>query len=132
MSRILLAAIILLPFAPSLVAQASPARPSPQLITLDSTAVGYTRVLGGPPASITMRSGQLLLAPGASVGRHSTERYEELVIVLAGSGEMRVTGGATLALREGTVAYCPPDTEHDIVNTGTRPLRYLYVVARAP
>jgi len=127
-----LAAVLLLPFPARLPAQTPTARPSPQVITLDSTADGYTRILGGPPATITMRSGQLILAPGMSVGRHNTERYEELVVVLAGAGEMRVTGGPTLNIREGTVAYCPPDTEHDIVNTGAEPLRYLYVVARAP
>jgi len=118
--------------APPLAAQGPAPRPVPRLIQLDSAATGYTQVLGGPPASVTMRSGHVVLAPGAAVGRHSTERYEELVIVLAGAGEMRVVGGPTLALRAGAVAYCPPATEHDVVNTGTEPLRYLYVVARAP
>jgi quercetin dioxygenase-like cupin family protein len=71
----------------------------------------------------------VVLAPGDSVGRHSTERYEEVIVVLEGVGELRVTGGAALELKEGVVAYSPPDTEHDVRNTGTSPLRYLYVVA---
>jgi hypothetical protein len=28
------------------------------------------------------------------------------------------------------VAYCPPGTEHDVVNTGAVPLRYIYLVAK--
>jgi mannose-6-phosphate isomerase-like protein (cupin superfamily) len=132
MHRLGIAATALLMAAPRLAAQGAESRLAPRLIQLDSAATGYTEVLGGPPATITMRSGQVVLAPRATVGRHSTERYEELVVVLAGAGEMRVVGGATLALRVGTVAYCPPATEHDVVNTGPGPLRYLYVVARAP
>jgi mannose-6-phosphate isomerase-like protein (cupin superfamily) len=27
--------------------------------------------------------------------------------------------------------YCPPSTEHDVFNTGTTTLRYVYVVSRA-
>jgi mannose-6-phosphate isomerase-like protein (cupin superfamily) len=104
----------------------------PRVIQLEPIAKEYTRVLGGPPETVTMRSGQVVLAPGKAVGEHGTEGYEEVVIVLAGSGEIRVAGGTTLSLPPGSVAYCPPRTTHDVVNTGAVPLRYLYVVARAP
>ena len=77
-----------------------------------------------------MHSGAVVLLPSKSVGNHSTENYEEAVIVLAGSGEMRISGGETLILKPNSVAYCPPHTEHDVVNTGSQPLRYLYVVAK--
>jgi quercetin dioxygenase-like cupin family protein len=103
--------------------------PHPRAILLDPAATGYTPVLRGPPSTVAVRSGYVVLAPGTAVGRHSTERYEEVVVVLAGTGQLRLAAGDTLALREGTVAYSPPDTEHDVVNTGTTPLRYLYVVA---
>ena len=49
---------------------------------------------------------------------------------LAGTGEMRITDGKTLQLKPNVVAYGPPMTEHDVVNTGLGPLRYLYVVAK--
>ena len=103
----------------------------PHVVTLDSAASGYVQVLGGPPATVTMRSGQVTLDPGQAVGQHSTESYEEVVVVISGNGEMRVHGGPTLALSPNTVAYCPPATVHDVVNTGITPLRYLYIVARA-
>jgi mannose-6-phosphate isomerase-like protein (cupin superfamily) len=72
----------------------------------------------------------VVLAPAKSVGKHSTKSYEEVVIVLAGTGEMRITGGKTMKLRPDVVAYCPPKTEHDVVNTGSVSLRYLYIVAK--
>ena len=130
MRLITLAVIGLLALPCSLAAQLPESRPIPKVVTLDPAATGHTPVLEGPPASVTMESGQVVLAPGASVGRHNTERYEEVVVVLDGTGEMRVIGGVTLALHRGAVAYCPPATEHDVVNTGTTPLRYLYVAAR--
>ena len=116
----------------SLAAQQAPNRPVPRVVQLDSAARSYTEVLGGPPASVTMESGQVVLAPGDSVRRHNTGRYEEVVIVLAGTGAMRIRGRPALTLRPGAVAYCPPQTEHDVVNTGAVPLRYLYVAARTP
>ena len=42
-----------------------------------------------------------------------------------------VSGGPDLPLRRLSVAYSPPNTEHDVTNTGAVPLRYVYVVARA-
>jgi len=105
--------------------------PQPRVIQLDSTARGYTPVLTGPPATATMRSGYVVLAPGDSVGWHSTERYEEVIVVLSGSGRLIFRGGRELALQPHAVAYTPPQTEHDVVCTGTQPLRYLYVVSRA-
>ena len=44
---------------------------------------------------------------------------------------MRLADGRTLMLRPDRAAYCPPGTEHDVVNTGKVPLRYVSVVARA-
>lgn len=106
-------------------------KPIPRTIEIDRSAIADARVLSGPPETVTMRSGSVVLLPVKSVGTHSTGDYEEAVIVLAGNGEMRVTGGPVLKLKPYVVAYCPPGTEHDVVNTGSDPLRYVYVVAKA-
>lgn len=107
------------------------AKPKPKIVALDRAATQYLRVLGGPPESVTMRSGYVVLLPDTSVGRHSTESYEELVVVLDGEGEMLFGDGSVLQLGTFIVSYCPPDTEHDVRNTGSKPLRYIYVIARA-
>jgi quercetin dioxygenase-like cupin family protein len=109
----------------------SRAEPCPKVVRIDPSSNQYTRLLGGPPETATMRSGSVVLLPGQSVGKHTTGDYEEAIVVLEGSGELLISGGADLELGGNSVAYCAPATEHDIVNTGTIPLRYVYVVARA-
>ncbi len=108
----------------------SPQR-KPHVIHLNPTAIESADVFKGPPQTHTMRSGYMVLAPSKSVGKHSTRAYEEAVIVLAGKGEMRITGGPTLELSAVSIAYCPPMTEHDVVNTGSDTLRYVWLVAKA-
>ena len=110
---------------------AAPQHPVPTVIQLDSAASGYTPLLIGAPATVTMRSGYVVLGPGQSVGRHSTGRYEEELVVLEGTGRLIIRGGPELALNGRSVAYSPPNTEHDVTNTGATPLRYVYVVAKA-
>ncbi|UCG85176.1 MAG: cupin domain-containing protein [Gemmatimonadota bacterium] len=109
----------------------SGARPSARVIVLDSGGEEYQPVLGGPPESLGMRSGLVTLAPDSSIGQHNTEAYEELIIVFEGQGELRLTGAEILPLEPGVAAYCPPNTQHDVVNTGSETLQYLYVVAPA-
>ena len=106
-------------------------KPKPKSVKIDMSSTADMRVLGGPPETLTMRSGSVVLLPSKSVGTHNTGDYEEAVVVLAGQGEMRLADGTVLRLTPHVVAYCPPGTEHDVTNTGTEPLRYVYVVAKA-
>jgi len=101
-----------------------------RVIPFDTGGADYVRILGGPPETVSMRSGLVVLSPGSSVGLHSTENFEEVVIVLEGEGEMLVTGQNSVMILAGVAVYCPPETEHDVVNTGSGPLRYVYVVAK--
>jgi quercetin dioxygenase-like cupin family protein len=78
-----------------------------------------------------MKSGYVVLEPGHSVGKHSTEHHEEILIVLEGQGEMLFRDGSKLELKARSALYCPPETEHDVKNTGAGTLRYVYVVADA-
>jgi mannose-6-phosphate isomerase-like protein (cupin superfamily) len=78
-----------------------------------------------------MKSGLVVLPPGKSVGKHSTEDNEELLIVFQGQGEMTFKDGSKLPVKANSALYCPPRTEHNVTNTGTGMLRYVYVVANA-
>jgi len=89
----------------------------------------YQPLFDGPPKTIGFRSGRVVLRPGESVGRHSTERYEEVVIVLKGEGEAFGEAFPALSIEEGTVLYFPPHTTHNIRNTGQSVLKYIYLVA---
>jgi len=106
-------------------------KPEPKVIFSGKGEKEYIRLLGGPPESVTMRSGAVTLPPGKSVGKHSTETYEELLVILEGSGVFILTDGRQLEMKINNVLYCPPFTEHDVMNTGSTPLRYIYVVAKA-
>ena len=106
------------------------AQPQPKVISLRSQGEGYLRLLGGPPETSTMRSGLVTLAPGKSVGRHNTEKYEEMLVPLEGEGELRITGQPPVQIKPGLITYAPAHSEHDVINTGSKPLRYIFIVAR--
>jgi len=110
-----------------------PKRPAlhAKVIELNAHGKNYLRVLGGPPESVTMKSGLVVLAPNESVGKHTTGSHEELLVVLNGSGEMSFADGSILPVTAEEALYCPPETEHDVKNTGKEMLQYVYVVADA-
>ena len=103
----------------------------PRIIDADNAGKSYLRLIGGPPDSVSVRSGKVLLLPGKTVGEHSTGDYEEVIIVLEGKGQFLFGEGQPLPFDAGKVLYCPPNTTHNMKNTGTTPLQYIYVVARA-
>jgi len=69
------------------------------------------------------------LPPGkAAWPMHAHHANEELFVILAGSGCLRL-GGRRLPLRTGDLVAVPPGpgSEHQILNDGEEPLRYLVV-----
>ena len=111
--------------------QKSAAQPQAKVIKVDMQGNDYVRLLGGPPETCSMRSGAVALQPAQTIGKHSTQTNEEVIVVLEGEGALLLNDDRELPLEVGTVAYCPPDTQHDVKNTGATVLRYIYVVARA-
>ncbi len=88
-------------------------------------------LLGGPPETVNVKSGLVTLQAGQSVGKHSTSTHEEVLVILQGQGEMKFADGTTLGLDPDHVLYCPPQTTHDVTNTGSGILRYVYIAAAA-
>jgi len=86
-------------------------------------------LLSGPPGTVSMRSGLITLQPRQTVGKHTTGHHEEMLVILEGEGKMLFDDGTTLALAANHVLYCPPDTGHDVLNTGPGVLRYIYIVS---
>ena len=91
----------------------------------------FQRLLPGEPQTCGMKAGRVHLAPGQSCGQHSTGDREELLVFLTGSGKAIIEAREPLDIGAGKVAYIPPQTLHDIKNTGTEPLIYVYCVAPA-
>jgi uncharacterized cupin superfamily protein len=71
-----------------------------------------------------------VLPPGkAQCPLHSHRAEEEMFLVLEGEGELRF-GSERYPIRKHDVIACPtggPEVAHQIINTGTVPLRYLAV-----
>jgi len=91
----------------------------------------FQRLLGGQPQTCGMRSGRVYLAPGESCGRHSTKNHEELLVFLSGTGVLVICDRDTLEVGLGKISYIPPQTDHDVRNSGSEPLVYIYCVAPA-
>ncbi|MFO0836911.1 MAG: cupin domain-containing protein [Phycisphaerae bacterium] len=95
------------------------------LVSSDS----YLPLLNPPAETRAMRSGLVVLSPGAECGEHTTGAHEELIVCLEGDGEIDAEGLGTARLAAGQVAYNPPNTRHNVRNTGKAPMRYVFVVA---
>ena len=102
----------------------------PFLFVLPAEAPPYTMIMS-PPRTVTMRSGLVNLAPGRDVGLHSTEKNEEMLVILEGQGEVELEGFGRMLIAAGRTAYVPPRTRHNVFNTGAGPLKYIFVVSRA-
>jgi len=61
--------------------------------------------------------------------QHSTGAHEELLVTLAGTGEVSFPSGVRLELSGLSLVLVPPETEHRVVNRGEGTLRYVHVLA---
>lgn len=86
-------------------------------------------LLRGVPQTAGMRSGFVRLKPGQSVGEHSTLEHEEALVVLQGEGKAEIEGREAVSISSRMLAYIPPRSKHNVTNTGTEALEYVYVVA---
>ncbi|MBU4376364.1 MAG: cupin domain-containing protein [Candidatus Omnitrophica bacterium] len=90
----------------------------------------YTRLFSKKDKSaISFRSGSVVLMPGENVGEHSTESAEELLIILEGKGKLSLGEAAEVDIEKDHAVYIPPNTLHDVKNTGKESLRYVFVTA---
>jgi len=132
-SRVLMVLIGFFLLTPPLPSQAP--KPLPLVIPL-RCAGGDCPLLQGSPQTAGMRSGFVRLKPGETVGWHSTGQNEETLVVLAGKGATLIEGRSPegqsqQAFTAPALAYIPPATRHNVQNTGTETLEYVYVVAPA-
>jgi mannose-6-phosphate isomerase-like protein (cupin superfamily) len=127
--------VTLLSIAAGLFLAAAPVfsqRAKPQPLTVPLKGAQQDRaLLNGVPQTAGMRSGFVRLKPGATVGWHTTGMNEEALVILHGQGEAMIDGQAGKAFMAPAFVYIPPATRHNVMNTGTEPLEYVYVVAPA-
>ncbi|MCK4752223.1 MAG: cupin domain-containing protein [Planctomycetes bacterium] len=103
---------------------------SNKVMVIDLNQSGeYQRLLGGEPQTCGMRSGRVYLKAGESCGEHSTGEREEILVFLSGKGLLLIGGEDSFEVGAGKVSYIPPDTIHDVKNTGDEALVYIYCVS---
>ncbi|OGU12094.1 MAG: hypothetical protein A2X61_09890 [Ignavibacteria bacterium GWB2_35_12] len=102
----------------------------PLILTLPNDGSSYFKILNDS-MSYTMRSGLVTLQSGQDVGSHNTENKEELLIILSGTGEVEAEGLGKQRIDNGCAVYIPPQTQHNIFNAGSEPLKYIYVFSTA-
>jgi quercetin dioxygenase-like cupin family protein len=110
------------------VAQQGAANREPLTFALNC-AGGDCPLLKGAPQTGGMRGGAVRLKPGESVGWHSTGQNEEALTILQGSGAANIQGHADVQFQAKMLVYIPPDTRHNVTNTGNQVLEYVWVVA---
>ncbi|MEO1492954.1 MAG: cupin domain-containing protein [Pseudomonadota bacterium] len=65
---------------------------------------------------------------------HNHHANEEMFIIVSGTGEIRI-GEATHPIRAGDVIACPAggqETAHQIINSGSEPLKYYSISTKHP
>jgi quercetin dioxygenase-like cupin family protein len=112
----------------SVLVVAQDLKPEPKTFPLNCVG-GDCPLLMGRPQTAGMRGGSVKLKPGESVGWHSTASNEEALIILHGSGVAKIEGHADITLSEKQMGYIPPATRHNVTNTGTEMMEYVWVVA---
>lgn len=90
----------------------------------------YQRLLDKDSGTCGIKSGHVILKPGENIGEHTTGEREEVIIVLKGIGEI-VVDKKKFKLDRSAVLYIPPQTNHDIKNTGSRILEYIFIISKS-
>ena len=101
--------------------------PSCKVVSLESIAK-YTPLLKNGIDTLRLKAGSVILKPGESVGEHTTENREEIVIFLEGKAEVIVEGNDPTVIEGRNAAYIPPHTVHNIKNIGKDHLKYVFAV----
>src|SRR5512147_3153900 len=78
--------------------QKSAIQPQAKVIKVDMQGKDYVRLLGGPPETLSLRSGAVALQPGQTIGKHSTKINEEVIVVLEGEGTLVLNEGREMPL----------------------------------
>jgi len=89
----------------------------------------YQSLVKGEVQTYGMKAGRVFLQPGEECGEHSTGDREEILVFLQGQGTAIIGAGEAFEVGAGKIAYITPQTTHNIKNTGTEPLAYVFCVA---
>jgi mannose-6-phosphate isomerase-like protein (cupin superfamily) len=90
----------------------------------------FSRLLGDSTKQKGLRSGFVTLRPKESIGGHKTDKKEEAIIIIKGSATIYYGRNKSIKAGKNTFIYIPPETEHDVKNSGSKILQYVYITAK--
>lgn len=90
----------------------------------------FLRLLGDSYKTKGLKAGLVTLKSKESIGEHKTESKEEIIIIIKGSATVYFGKNNKLKAAQNTFVFIPPETTHNIENSGKSILRYLYVTTQ--
>jgi mannose-6-phosphate isomerase-like protein (cupin superfamily) len=90
----------------------------------------FLRLLGNSSVPKGLRSGYVVLKPKEFIGEHNTGLSQEVIFVISGSGLVCYSQKSRVKVKQHTFVYIPPQTPHNVTNTGKKLLKYIYTAAR--
>jgi quercetin dioxygenase-like cupin family protein len=101
----------------------------PFVISLEQVNERRFEILNSVNSAI-MHSGLVTLGKDECIGEHSTGNHEELIVIIEGKGEIEAEVNGRKKIGKGEAAYNPPHTKHNVYNTNSEVLKYIYIVAK--
>jgi len=104
--------------------------PKPKIVKLESNSK-YQRLFNKDSGTRGLKSGHVILKKGEEIGEHSTNDLEEALVILKGKGSLLVNSEEEFDFEDNSVLYIPPDTVHNVKNTGNGILEYIFITSNA-
>lgn len=104
--------------------------PKPKIVKLTSGSK-YQRLFSKDSGTYGIKSGHVILQEDEEISEHSTNDMEEALVILKGKGQLTVNKKENLDFGDNTVLYVPPDTIHNVKNTGKGILEYIFITSNA-
>ncbi|MDO8488522.1 MAG: cupin domain-containing protein [Candidatus Omnitrophota bacterium] len=90
----------------------------------------FTRLFGDSSKPKGLRSGFVVLKPKESVGLHNTGPSEEVIFIITGTAVIHYGTRKRSNVKKNAFIYIPPQTPHNISNSGSKWLKYIYIAAK--
>lgn len=91
----------------------------------------FIRLLGDSSKTGGLRCGLVTLKPQESVGEHQTGNKEEALIILKGNAVVCYGKNKKIEAGQSSFVYIPPQTMHNVKNSGNKILQYVYLTAKS-
>jgi len=102
-----------------------------KVLSFNPDSSNYQSIFDGEKDTVVFYSGVVTLFPNQSVETHNTGIYEEMIVILEGEGKLLISDKNSYDLKYGKIAFCPPFTEHNVINTGTKKMKYIYIATKS-